>query len=148
MGVYNKVLIALDTTEEADEVVGAASEIALQEGAELHLLTVVKPIHYAYTGYENVGMYSGFQSFEAEAQAAAMEKLQERAQRLGQSEDQVAVIIGKPSAVIKEHAETLGVDLIVMGSHGRHGLGLLLGSTANGVLHGAPCDVLTVRISG
>lgn len=148
MGVYNKVLIALDTTEEADEVVGAAADIALQEGAELHLLTVVKPIHYAYTGYESVGTYSGFQSFEAEAQAAALAKLQERAQRLGQSEDQVAVIIGKPSTVIKEHAETLGVDLIVMGSHGRHGLGLLLGSTANGVLHGAPCDVLTVRISG
>jgi universal stress protein A len=43
-------------------------------------------------------------------------------------------------------AEELGVDLIVMGTHGRHGLGLLLGSTATGVLHGCPCDVLTVRI--
>jgi len=37
-------------------------------------------------------------------------------------------------------------DLIVVGSHGRHGLSLLLGSTANAVLHGAPCDVLAVRI--
>ena len=37
-------------------------------------------------------------------------------------------------------------DLIVLGTHGRHGLGLLLGSTASGVLHGCPCDVLTVRI--
>lgn len=148
MGVYNKVLIAIDTTEEADEVVDAASDIALKNGAELHLLTVVKPIHYAYTGYESVGTYSGFQSFEAEAQAAALEKLRDRAECLGQSEDQVAVIVGKPSVVIKEQAETLGVDLIVMGSHGRHGIGLLLGSTANGVLHGAPCDVLTVRISG
>ena len=42
----------------------------------------------------------------------------------------------------KEH----GADLIVVGSHGRHGLALLLGSTANAVLHGAPCDVLAVRI--
>lgn len=39
-----------------------------------------------------------------------------------------------------------GADLIVVGSHGRHGLALLLGSTANAVLHGAPCDVLAVRI--
>ncbi|MCP4009678.1 MAG: universal stress protein, partial [Proteobacteria bacterium] len=33
-----------------------------------------------------------------------------------------------------------------LGSHGRHGLGLLLGSTANGVLHLAQCDVLAVRV--
>ena len=39
-----------------------------------------------------------------------------------------------------------GADLIVVGSHGRHGLALLLGSTANGVLHGATCDVLAVRV--
>lgn len=38
-----------------------------------------------------------------------------------------------------------GVDLIAVGSHGRHGVGLLLGSTANAVLHGARCDVLAVR---
>jgi universal stress protein A len=34
----------------------------------------------------------------------------------------------------------------VVGSHGRHGLALLLGSTANDVLHGAPCDVLAVKL--
>ncbi|TNF89176.1 MAG: universal stress protein, partial [Gammaproteobacteria bacterium] len=39
-----------------------------------------------------------------------------------------------------------GADVIVVGSHGRHGLALLLGSTANGVLHGATCDVLAVRV--
>jgi universal stress protein A len=33
-----------------------------------------------------------------------------------------------------------------VGSHGRHGLALLLGSTANSVLHGSPCDVLAVRV--
>jgi universal stress protein A len=39
-------------------------------------------------------------------------------------------------------------DLIVIGSHGRHGMGLLLGSTANAVLHGSPCNVLAVRLDG
>ena len=38
------------------------------------------------------------------------------------------------------------IDLVVVGSHGRHGLALLLGSTANGVLHGSPTDVLAVRV--
>ena len=37
-------------------------------------------------------------------------------------------------------------DVIVVGSHGRHGIALLLGSTANGVLHGATTDVLAVRV--
>jgi universal stress protein A len=39
------------------------------------------------------------------------------------------------------------VDLIIVGSHGRHGLALIFGSTSNSVLHGAPCDVLAVRIA-
>ena len=43
-------------------------------------------------------------------------------------------------------AEEEGCDLIVVGSHERHGLALLLGSTANAILHHAPCDVLAVRI--
>ena len=48
---------------------------------------------------------------------------------------------------IKAQAKEFGADLIVIGSHGRHGLtGMMLGSTANGVLHGSPCDVLTVRV--
>ncbi|MEZ5528918.1 MAG: universal stress protein [Porticoccaceae bacterium] len=38
------------------------------------------------------------------------------------------------------------VDLIVVGSHGRHGLSLILGSTATGVLHGSQCDVLAVKV--
>ena len=37
-------------------------------------------------------------------------------------------------------------DLIIVGSHGRHGLALFLGSTSNGILHGATCDVLAVRV--
>ena len=47
---------------------------------------------------------------------------------------------------IHSKAEEIGADLIVVGSHGRYGLALLMGSTANGVLHGATCDVLAVRV--
>ena len=43
-------------------------------------------------------------------------------------------------------AEEQSVDLIIIGSHGRHGLALLLGSTANAVLHHAKIDVLAVRV--
>ena len=43
-------------------------------------------------------------------------------------------------------ANEKGIDLIVVGSNGRHGFQLLLGSVSTGVLHGAPCDVLAVRV--
>jgi len=43
-------------------------------------------------------------------------------------------------------AKEQGCDLIVVGSHGRHGLALLLGSTANDVLHARRRDVLAVKL--
>ena len=53
---------------------------------------------------------------------------------------------GQPRQEIHSFAKEHHCDLIVVGSHGRHGLALLLGSTANDVLHGAPCDVLAVSL--
>src|SRR3990167_3169900 len=56
------------------------------------------------------------------------------------------VEVGPTKLKILEVAQNIGADLIICGSHGRHGLSLLLGSTANAILHGAKCDVLTVRL--
>jgi universal stress protein A len=53
---------------------------------------------------------------------------------------------GQPRQEIHGLAKEQHCDLIVVGSHGRHGLALLLGSTANDILHGASCDVLAVRL--
>ena len=56
------------------------------------------------------------------------------------------IILGHPAQEMHGMAESSDIDLIVVGSHGRHGLSLLFGSTSNAVLHGARCDVLAVRI--
>jgi universal stress protein A len=45
-------------------------------------------------------------------------------------------------------ANEKNIDLIVIGTHGRSGIKLLLGSTANSVLHGVKQDVLAVRVYG
>ena len=53
---------------------------------------------------------------------------------------------GSPIAHIVEYARATGIDLIVMGTHGRSGFShLLLGSVAENVVRCAPCSVLTVR---
>jgi universal stress protein A len=53
---------------------------------------------------------------------------------------------GAPHIEIQDLIKELGVDLLVIGTHGKHGVQLLLGSVANSVIHGVTCDVLAVRI--
>lgn len=147
MAGYNRVLVAVDMTPEADEVLSTAHKVADDNGAELQCLTVVKPINYAYSGYESVGAYTAIPAFEEELLASARSSLNAKAKEMGLDQSKCDVQVGRPASTIKDYAQDQGVDLIVMGSHCRHGLGLLLGSTATGVLHGAPCDVLTVRVT-
>ena len=66
--------------------------------------------------------------------------------QLNVPENQRWLIWGSAKEEICALAEQENVDLIMVGSHGRHGLALLFGSTANNVLHHAPCDVLAVRL--
>jgi universal stress protein A len=56
------------------------------------------------------------------------------------------MVWGVPGQEIVRIAEQEHIDLIVVGSHGRHGLALLLGSTANNVLHHAGRDVMAVHL--
>ncbi|MBX9705739.1 MAG: universal stress protein, partial [Gammaproteobacteria bacterium] len=58
----------------------------------------------------------------------------------------IYIATGAINTVIAGLAEKLQADLIVVGSHGRHGLRLLLGSHTDSILHHSPCDVLAVRL--
>ncbi len=144
MSRHNTILAAVDLTEEAPEVIAAAAAAAAD--GTLHLLTVIRPLTQAYTGVEMAGLAAAALNFEAEAEAQAKAALAALGEKVNVPASSQQVVFGVPANEIKKHAESIGADLIVVGSHGRHGLGLLLGSTANAVLHGAPCDVLTVRI--
>ncbi|MGZ5001054.1 MAG: universal stress protein, partial [Methylomonas sp.] len=77
---------------------------------------------------------------------AAKKRLTQFAAELGVPEERQWLEMGSPKLEIVRVAEENNVDLIVVGSHGRHGIALILGSTANGVLHHAKCDVLAVRL--
>ena len=143
---YKKILVADDLTEEAQEVLNRAREVAQQNGAELSVIVVVKPINQVYSGFDVAALSADAALIELDAVRQAESRLAEHSKALNIPAKRTYVGRGSPAYEIRAMAEELAVDLIVMGTHGRHGLGLLLGSTATGVLHGCPCDVLTVRI--
>jgi len=146
MNNYKHILAAIDVTDEAADILARARQTADDHGATLSALTVVRPLTHAYTGMEVAGLAAAAINFEAEAQASVEKSLGQLCEQHGIDAAHRHVVFGVPAHEIKDQAAEIGADLIVMGSHGRHGLGLLLGSTANAVLHGAPCDVLTVRV--
>lgn len=141
---HKNILIAIDSSEEAGEVISAAKDIAGDSGASLSLITVITPVAYAY-GTEYGMMSASIINIEQEAAELAKKNQSALAKEFG-IEFEKSVVIGHAAHEIRNRAQSTNADLIVIGSHGRHGLGLILGSTANGVLHGAPCDVYVVRI--
>lgn len=142
MSQYAKLLVAIDLSEDSELVVQRATAIARNNDAELHLIHVIEPLSFAYGG--DIPMdFSGIQD---EIHQQATQQLQRFANSIGIDAQHQHIVLGKPEVEIHATAEELGADLIVVGSHGRYGLALLMGSTANGVLHGATCDVLAVRV--
>ena len=143
---YKKILVAVDTTDEAEDVIKAAREIADEKNSAISIITVIRPMTDFY-----VNLYSTLEDkakggIDSQAVERATAWLSDLVKRYRIDERAVNVVIGTPALEIRRLAETLDVELIVLGTHGRHGLGLMLGSTANAVLHGAPCDVLAVKI--
>ena len=142
MSDYTKILIAVDLSEESALVARRARSVASGINADLHVIHVIEPLSFAYGG--DIPMdFSGIQD-EIHQQAA--QQLQRFGETHGIPEDHQHIVLGRPEVEIHSKADEIGADLIVVGSHGRYGLALLMGSTANGVLHGATCDVLAVRV--
>lgn len=142
MSEYKKIMLAIDLTEESLKVAERATQLARTFGAELHVVHVIEPLSLAYGG--DVPM--DLSTVQEQIQDQAASHLREFSAILNVPETRQHLIFGRPESEIQRTAEEAGADIIVVGSHGRHGLALLLGSTANGVLHGASCDVLAVRV--
>ena len=144
MDIYGNILLATDFSDASRAAVRKAREIADCFHARLRLLHVIdyfpEDLPMDWIPPENLDPATWF---EQEAQR----RLQQLAGELGIAADDTETLFSSRAAAIEiaHAAERHGADLIVIGSHGRRGIGRLLGSTAHGVLHRAPCDVLTVR---
>jgi len=140
---YEHILVAVDLTEECDPVIKRARELSVSSEALLSLVHIVEPMAMAFGGDVPMDL--------SQLQQQQFDQAKERLDRLivkypELSKDNCHLTYGQPRQEIHHLAKEQHCDLIVVGSHGRHGLALLLGSTANDVLHGAPCDVLAVHL--
>ena len=143
MAEYKKILLALDFFDHTDKLCQHTGELAERFSASTHYIHVVEPVMLGMqdelSPIEPLGL-------EQELLKQSASRMQELAERHGVKVSNLHIELGSPKNEILRVAEENDVDLIVTGSHGRHGVGLLLGSTANAVLHGANCDVLAVRL--
>lgn len=138
-----RILVPTDLSESANQAMRQAVELAVQFGAKLDVFHVVT-------------LHSDDPSHVKDALETYLKKLEEEvfADLSGRSDATksrgvtVEVTLGRavsPSEAIIDKAQELGAGVIVMGTHGRSGVGkLLMGSVATQVVQHAPCDVVTV----
>ncbi len=134
-----KILFPTDFSHTGDAALEMASTLARERGAKLLIVHVEEP-PAAYGAGE---MYYGMPDPVTEDLRKMLEQV------VPPSPDVVCerrLITGDPAMAIANLAQEEGVELIVMGTHGRTGLmRLLMGSVAEAVVRRAPCPVLTLR---
>ena len=149
---YRTIILAVDNDENSGEVCKKATDLATACDARLHLIHVVEPLPpIAAPGVIGGAPFPPTPTEEEHQQSIddADQQLSNLATELGDIVSGYEIIESpNPRNAIHEAAEAKAADLIIAGSHGRHGLSLFFsGSTANELLKDAPCDVLAVRIA-
>lgn len=142
MSDYQTVLAAIDCSENSLVVIKRAAGI-VADGGVLHLVHVIEPLALAYGADMPIDM-SGIQSTLLER---AYNTVMTYAKDLNLPKQQIHVELGAIERTIQNKADDLAANVIVIGCHTRSGLALLLGSTARGIVPGAHCDVLAVKVN-
>lgn len=140
---YKNLLVAVDLSNESDRIIERAIELADNQTDRITLVHVVEPVAAAYP----IDAYAiNLTRLQEESMTIAAQRLASIAVKHGIQSNRQMVLAGAAATEVRSMAEDIQADLIVIGSHGTTGWKLLLGSTANKVLHGAPCDIMTVRV--
>jgi nucleotide-binding universal stress UspA family protein len=137
--VYDAILLPVDGSDAADAAVEHAADLARTYGATVHVFSAAEPIPTAEADAATV-----LDSIQSEAERT----VEATAARLRDAGVDVTTAVDTGSAyrAILAYAESAGVDLVVMGTHGRSGVGrVLLGSVTEKVVRHADVPVLTVR---
>ena len=146
MSGYSKIAVAIDLSSESGAIMKRAVDVSAPD-SEIHLLYVQEPMDSVYMGVVPYGpVFVGMDEVEENLRSELQQKLDDIGEKFGVPADNRHFLNGTPAREIHRFAEEREVELIVLGTHGQKGVQLLLGATANSVLHGSDCDVLAVRI--
>ena len=146
---YRHILVATDFSKYADSGLRKALELAKPFNAKVTLMHAAETLSsemYPAIGELAVPVMVNNPEQEKKHIERIEKELSDLLKKLEYEEDRVELVAvsGHPVDSIIDYAVKHDNDLIVMGSHGRRGLARLLGSSTNGVINNAPCDVLTV----
>lgn len=139
---YQHILLAVDLSDGSQEVGLRARDMAARYSARMSVMHVVEYLPVEPMGEALLPPIS----MEGELVKSARKRLDALVEKLGVDLVKHQVVVGNIKAEIVNYARENGVDLIVLGSHERHGLSVLVNLAEDTVLHAAPCDVLAVRI--
>lgn len=145
--MYKRILVPLDGSETSNKALVAALQLARLGGGQVRLIHVIEELAYL-SGFDQYGGYSGdlirvmrengekiLNDGMAIAQSAGVEAdnmLYDNFERVGD--------------VVCDAAKRWNADLIVVGTHGRRGIGrVLMGSGAEQIIRLAPVPVLVIR---
>jgi nucleotide-binding universal stress UspA family protein len=140
----HRILCPVDFSDPSRRALHYAAALASREGAALYVLYVVPEVMPLPVPILMLAARSAVVDVKAGA-VAALDAFVARAAL--PTRPNAIVREGPPLDAILACAADIAADLIVLGSHGRDGLGhLLFGSTAERVLHKAPCPTLVVPL--
>ena len=146
MLAIKRILVPTDFSEPSQDALVYAKGLADAFGSSLHVLHVLEDLAaHAWTTEVYVAALPGVhEEMERQANDRLNELLSEEEQRKYNAK--LVLRTGSAFVEVVRHAREEGIDLIVMGTHGRGAIAhMLLGSVAERVVRKAPCPVLTVR---
>lgn len=146
--MYKRILVPLDGSETSNKALTAALQLARLGGGRVRLVHVVEEMAYV-SGFDQYGGYSGdLITAMRENGAKILGDGMAIAQSAGVEADNMLYdkFGERLGEVVSDAAKRWNADLIVVGTHGRRGVGrILLGSGAEQIIRMAPAPVLVVR---
>jgi universal stress protein A len=143
MSIYRSILAVVDLNAEGERVAGRALALAACNPATA--LCLLHVVEYVPVEPLSDSLLPSVQ-IEGELVERARVQLGELAARLSPTLPW-SVAVGNVKTEIVRAARSGAHDLIVIGSHERHGLSILMNLVEDSVLHAAPCDVLAIRLA-
>jgi nucleotide-binding universal stress UspA family protein len=142
--MFKKILCPVDFSEFTDEILAYAVSIAKRFDSELHLIHVIPNLNY-FTPYESFLTPENLVAIERNIEGEVGKDFDKITKKLDLPFKRI-VKTGVTFVEIIDYIKDQGVDLVVMGTHGRSGIEhILIGSVAEKVVRKSPCPVLTVR---